>query len=144
MAESANPKTVWAPFGAFSQLVVAGTGRTVYLKGQVALDAHGEIVGEGDMAAQVRQVLANIEALLEAVGGRMSDIVSLVQHTTDIQAFMAAGAVRQTFFAPPFPVTTTVEVSALYDPRLMIEITAIAEVPVERYRPVDGAMPLHG
>ncbi|MDJ0896499.1 MAG: RidA family protein [Alphaproteobacteria bacterium] len=134
MIQSFNPPGVWSPFGAFSMGVVQGNGRIVYLKGQVALDADGEIVGRGDMKAQVRKTLENIEAVLDHVGGRMSDIVSLTQFVTDIDAFMAAGSVRQEFFASPYPVTTTVEVSRLYDAELLVEITAIAEVPTERFK----------
>ena len=51
---------------------------------------------------------------------------------------METGKVRQEFFAPPFPVTTTVEVSSLYDPRLMVEITAIAEIPWARFKNPSG------
>lgn len=54
MAESYNPDNVWAPFGAFSIVVLQGTGQIVHLKGQVALDASGAIIGAGDMRAQVR------------------------------------------------------------------------------------------
>ncbi len=138
MAKSFNPPGVWAPFGAFSMGVVQGQGQTVYLKGQVALDPEGKVVGRGDMPAQLRQVLENIQAVLAHVGGTMADIVSLTQYVTDIEAFMASGAIRQTFFAEPYPVTTTVEVSRLYDPDLMVEITAIAEVPRDRFRAPGG------
>jgi len=144
MAKSFNPDTVWAPFGAFSQSVISGSGKTVYLKGQVALDRDGNIVGEGDMQTQVTQVLENIQTILASMNGQMSDIVSLQQFTTDIGAFMQAGQVRATFFKPPFPVTTTLEVSALYDPRLLIEITAIAEIPSDRFQHPDGAVEMHG
>ena len=143
MAKSFDPPDVWAPFGAFSQAVIGGEGRTVYLKGQVALDADGEIVGEGDMAAQVGQVLRNVAAILDGMGGRMSDIVSLQQFTTDIQAFMGCGAVRARFFVAPFPVTTTLEVSSLYDPRLLVEITGIAEIPIDRFAMPDIAVEKH-
>ena len=64
----------------------------------------------------------------------MTDVISLTQHTTDIEAFMACGDIRQTFFRGPYPVTTTIEVSRLYRPDIMVEITAIAEVPHARYR----------
>lgn len=144
MAQSYNPPNVWRPFGAFSQAVIAGGGRTVYLKGQVALSAQGEIVGEGDMAAQVTQVLGNISDILASMGGRMSDILSLQQFTTDIQAFMGCGEVRAGFFATPYPVTTTLEVAALYDPRLLIEITGIAEIPLERFVLPKDAEEMHG
>lgn len=144
MAESFNPDEVWAPFGAFSQLVIGGEGRNVYLKGQVALDRAGEIVGPGDMRAQVRQVLDNISNLLSSVGGRMSDIVSLTQYTTNIAEFMNAGDIRKAYFAPPYPVTTTVQVARLYDESLLVEITAIAEIPISRFREPRGAKTMHG
>lgn len=134
MIESFNPPNVWPPFGAFSMGVVQGDGRIVHLKGQVSLDPHGRIVGKGDMKRQVRQTLDNIKEVLDHVGGSMADIISLAHYVTDIKQFMAAGAVRSEYFAEPFPVTTTVEISSLYDPDLMVEITAIAEVPSERFR----------
>jgi enamine deaminase RidA (YjgF/YER057c/UK114 family) len=64
----------------------------------------------------------------------MHDVLSLTQYTTNIAAFMAAGDIRHTFFAAPYPVTTTVEVARLYDPALLVEIAAIAEVPKERFK----------
>ncbi|MEM7710192.1 MAG: RidA family protein [Pseudomonadota bacterium] len=144
MAHSFDPPSVWKPFGTFSQSVTSGTGRTVYLKGQVALDPAGQVVGEDDMPAQVERTLRNISDVLAAMGGRMSDIVSLQQFTTDIQAFMRAGEIRAAFFTAPFPVTTTLEVSSLYDPRLLVEIAGIAEIPLERFRLPDDARSLHG
>jgi len=95
------------------------------------------------MAAQVTQVLENISNILGAMGGRMSDIVSLQQFTTDIQAFMSCGEARARFFNAPYPVTTTLEVSALYDPRLLVEITAIAEIPLNRFKMPETAQEKH-
>jgi 2-iminobutanoate/2-iminopropanoate deaminase len=132
--DSFNPPGVWSPFGAFSMGVVQGEGQVVYLKGQVALDADGRVVGKGDMRAQAEQVLENIKVVLAAVGGEMSDIVSLTQFVTDIEAFMGVGEVRSAYFSEPYPVTTTVEISRLYDADLMVEITAIAEIPRDRFR----------
>jgi len=133
MAESFNPDDIWAPFGAFSMMTLQGNGQIVHLKGQVALDQSGQVVGPDDMRVQVRQVLINIRTALESIGGRMSDILSLTHFTTDIASFMQTGDIRQEFFSDPFPVTTTVEVAALYNPALVIEITAIAEIPQDRY-----------
>lgn len=143
MAKSFDPPNVWTPFGAFSQSVISGDGQTVYLKGQVALNFDGQIVGDGDMAAQVAQVLRNISNVLGAMGGKMSDIVSLQQFTTDIQAFMRCGEVRSSFFQAPYPVTTTLEVSSLYDPRLLVEITSIAEIPLDRFIMPETAQEKH-
>lgn len=134
MAQFFNPPDIWQPFGAFSMAAAPGSGQLVHLKGQVALDRDGQVVGAGDMRAQVRQTLENIKTVLASLGGTMADVISLTHYTTDIDAFMAAGDIRAAFFTAPFPVTTTVQVARLYDPALLIEITAIAEVPVERFR----------
>ena len=104
------------------------------MKGQVSLDQNGEVVGANEMRAQVRKVLENIRDVLGAMGGRMSDIVSLVHYAVDIEQFMATGDIRREFFTAPFPVTTTVEVRRLYRPDLMIEITAVAEIPRDRFQ----------
>ena len=144
MAESHDPDALWSPFGAFSMMVLRGQGQVVDLKGQVALDKAGAVVGKNDMLVQVRQVLTNIQTGLADVGGRMSDIISLTHYTTDIKSFMRSGDIRAEFFATPFPVTTTVEVASLYDPDLLIEITATAEIPTDRFvRPV-GRRSMHG
>lgn len=144
MAMSFDPPEIWSPFGAFSQTVIAGDGRLVFLKGQVALGKDGQVIGENDIAMQVEKVLVNIATSLSALGGRMSDVVSLQQFTTDIQAFMTCSDIRSRFFHPPFPVTTTVEVSSLYDPRLMVEITTIAEIPSDRFKLPAAAKEMHG
>jgi enamine deaminase RidA (YjgF/YER057c/UK114 family) len=64
----------------------------------------------------------------------MRDIVSLTHYVTDIEAFMKTRDIRQEFFAEPYPVTTTVQVVRLYDVDLVVEITAIAEIPRDRFR----------
>jgi 2-iminobutanoate/2-iminopropanoate deaminase len=134
MAERFNPAEVWKPFGAFAMGAVQGEGHVVYVKGQVALDKDGRVVGKGDMRAQVRKTLENIRAILRSVGGDLGDVFSLTHYATDIDAFMKTGDVRKEFFAEPYPVTTTVQVTRLYDPDIWIEITAIAEIPRERFR----------
>lgn len=134
MAEFFDPPGIWRPFGPFSLVAVQGEGRIVHLKGQVALDREGKIVGAGDMRLQVRQVLENIRTVLAGLGGEMRDILSLTQYTTDVAAFIAASDIRRGFFAAPYPVTTTVEVARLYDPALMVETAAVAEIPLARFQ----------
>ena len=134
MAESVDSPDIWAPFGAFSMAVLQGAGQVVWLKGQVALDQAGKLVGPGDMRAQLRQVLENLKAVLANLGGEMGDMISLTHYTTDIEQFMAAGDIRRGYFSPPYPVTTTVQIARLYDPALLIEIAGVAEIPVERCR----------
>jgi len=75
MAKTAyNPETMRHPFGIFSNLTVAGPGRLCCISGQVAVDVQGNLVGQGDIRAQTRQVLENIKAALAAVGGTMDDV----------------------------------------------------------------------
>ncbi|MBX2868665.1 MAG: RidA family protein [Acidiferrobacterales bacterium] len=132
--KSYNPDGVWKPFGAFSIAVAQGSGKIVHLKGQVSLDEQGNIVGEGNIEAQVEKVLENMQAVLSSFGGRMEDLYTLTHHVTNIEAFMRTGHIRTRYFQPPYPVTTTVEVSRLYHPALMVEITGSAEIPLDRYK----------
>ena len=134
MTHRVNPPGVWSPFGAFSMAVIQGAGQVVHLKGQVALDVEGHVVANGDMRGQTRKTLENIRAVLAAMGGRMEDVVSLTHYVTDIDAFMTTGDIRREFFGEPYPVTTTVQVVRLYHPDLVVEITAIAEIPRDRFR----------
>ena len=131
--KSYNPSNIWKPFGAFSMVVAQGSGQVLHLKGQVSLDSEGTVIGEGDIELQVETTLKNIETVLANFGGRMEDIYSLTHHVTDIDSFMTTGHVRNKFFSEPFPITTTVEVSRLYHPELLVEITASAEIPTDRY-----------
>ena len=130
---SFNPASVWKPFGAFSQAVVQGSGKIIHLKGQVPLDVEGNIVGEGNIEIQVEKVLENIHSIVSCFGGRMEDIFSLTHYVTNIDEFMTTGHIRTKHFKSPYPVTTTVEVSHLYHPELMVEITSSAEIPMDRY-----------
>jgi 2-iminobutanoate/2-iminopropanoate deaminase len=134
VVDAFNPPDLWQPFGPFSQIAVQGDGRIVHLKGQVALDRDGRMVGAGDMRAQLQQVLENIRIALASVGGEIGDILSLTNYVTDMDAFLAAGDIRRAFFALPYPVTTTVEVSRLYDRALLVEVSVIAEIPAMRFR----------
>ena len=129
---SFNPASVWKPFGAFSQAVVQGSGKIIHLKGQVPLDVEGNIVGEGNIEIQVEKALENIHSILLCFGGRMEDIFSLTHYVTNIDEFMTTGHIRKKHFKSPYPVTTTVEVSHLYHPELMVEITSSAEIPMDR------------
>ena len=134
MVDACNPPNLWQPFGPFSQVAIQGDGRVVHLKGQVALDRDGHIVGAGDMRAQLRQVLENIRTALASVGGEMGDILSMTNYVVDMDAFLAAGDIRRAVLSEPFPVTTTVAVARLYDRALLVEISAIAEIPLSRFK----------
>jgi len=98
----------------------------IFLSGQLARDADGKLVGEGDMAEQTRQCIRNMRTVLEAAGGTLEDIVSIVVYTTDMRAFKEIVAAREEFFVAKLPTSTIVEVNHLADPGLMIEFQATA------------------
>src|SRR5476651_1972366 len=76
LKEFLNPKTLLSPRG-YSHVVKVNRGTIVYIAGQVACDASGKLVGEGDIEAQVEQVFRNLKLAVEAAGGTMADIVKL-------------------------------------------------------------------
>jgi len=98
----------------------------IFLSGQLSRDANGNLVGSGDMAEQTRQAIRNMQTVLQAAGGSLSDIVSIVVYTTDIRQFKEIVAARVEFFNDKLPTSTIVEVNHLADPGLLIEFQAIA------------------
>jgi 2-iminobutanoate/2-iminopropanoate deaminase len=124
-----NPKLP-APMrgGAYSSGVEAPSGRTVYVSGQVAFDAEGKVIGEGDIKAQTETVLEHVKTVVEEAGGGMEDIVKVTVFITDMGLYDQIHEVRRRYFEEPFPASSMVEVSALIDPRLLIEIEAVAVI----------------
>jgi 2-iminobutanoate/2-iminopropanoate deaminase len=100
----------------------------IFLSGQLARDAEGNLVGVGDMAEQTRQCIRNMHTVLEAAGASLADIVSVVVYTTDIRQFREIVGARSEFFVDKLPTSTIVEVNHLADPGLMIEFQAIAAI----------------
>ena len=112
----------------YSHVVVVQEARkTIYVAGQLARDPQGNVVGKGDMAAQIRQTCENIKAALGAAGATMADIVKTNTYVTDIQEYFKHVGVRMPYF-PSLPTSTTVEVRALAHPDLLVEIEVIAAV----------------
>lgn len=101
-------------------------GDTIYVSGQVAYNAAGQLVGEGDMQVQVRQVFQNIKEILAAAGADMRDIIKINTYITDQSKFMDMLAVRKEIFGNNPPASTAVVVAGLAFPGLLIEVEAIA------------------
>ncbi len=77
-------------------------GDTLYVSGHVAVDASGNVVGEGDCEVQTRQVMANIQAVVKAVGGSMDNVVKITCFLTDVANYPAYSKVRaETFTSNP-------------------------------------------
>lgn len=100
-------------------------GPLVYTSGQVAWNADQEIVGVGDPAAQTRQVLENVSAVLREGGATLADVMKCNVYLSDIRHFQAMNDVFAEFFPTDPPARTTVE-ARLATPEMLVEIEAIA------------------
>ena len=124
-----SPK-VSTPRGIMSLGVKVPVGHLVFVSGQVARNAQGETVGKGDIKAQTRQTLENIKSILESAGATMDDIVKVGVYVTNVEEqYSAVHEVRAEYFKQDYPASTLVEVSALAQKDLLIEIEAIAVIP---------------
>jgi enamine deaminase RidA (YjgF/YER057c/UK114 family) len=109
-------------------VTVSGTGKMVFVAGQLARDANGKLVGKGDMRAQIQQVGENIKTGLEAAGATLADIVKTNTFVTNYEEYSKHGDMRARYFGPATPTSTTVQISRLADPDAMVEIEAIAVI----------------
>ena len=111
--------------GTYSQAVRAGS--TVYLSGQIPLVPETMEMVEGDMEAQVRRVFDNLQAVAEAAGGSLADVVKLNVFLTDLSHFPLVNEVMADYFSQPYPARAAVGVAAL--PRNAgVEMDAVLEL----------------
>ena len=103
-------------------------GDTVYVSGTVAWGEDGSFVGEGDVYAQAKQALLNIETALKQAGALLRDVVRTRIYLTDIDRWEEAARAHAEAFAAVKPAATMVEVSRLADARMLVEIEAVAVV----------------
>jgi enamine deaminase RidA (YjgF/YER057c/UK114 family) len=113
----------------YSQVATVSSGRIIFIAGQVALDVNGEVVGQGDIQVQARQVFENLRAALHYVGGSFRDVIKLNSYFIDISALGSFRAVRDDYvnLANP-PVSTAVEVARLFRPEFLLEVEAVAVI----------------
>jgi enamine deaminase RidA (YjgF/YER057c/UK114 family) len=126
--EEKNLNMPWEKEYGYSQAVKVSD--TIYLSGQISHDDKGEIVGVGDVEAQMRQAYANIKKLLAEYGAGMENIVDETWFVTDIEAAsVAAVKVRKEIFSgTPVTALTVVQIERLAFPELLIEIKCVARV----------------
>jgi len=103
-------------------------GDTLYVSGQIAVDDAGNIVGEGDCEAQSRQVMANVKAVVKAVGGSMDNVVKITCFLTDVANYPAYSKVRAETFPSSPPASSTVIVAGLVRPELLVEVEAVVHL----------------
>ena len=121
-----NPPGLSAPRG-YTHVVDVPAGRTLYIAGQVAFDAQGNVVGKGDIRAQTEQVFRNLKTALESAGASFTDVVKLNWYVRDMSHLVVYRDVREQFLGSgPRPASTLVEVKGLALDDLLIEIEAIA------------------
>ena len=123
--EFINPSTIHDTGGRYTHIVKSGN--TVFIAGQIGLDVAGNLVGEGDIEAQTRQVLVNLEAAVQAAGGKKEDIMCINTYILTRDDLPGLRKALQGFFDPT-PANTLLIVSGLARPELLVEIEAKAIV----------------
>jgi enamine deaminase RidA (YjgF/YER057c/UK114 family) len=115
---------VAAPAGHYSHGIIT-SGRLLFVAGQVALDDNGNLVGASDAAAQARQVLINLQRVIESAGATMGDVARTTVYLTRLEDRAPVAGVRAEFFPSPPPANTLLVVSSLAQPEFLVEIDAI-------------------
>lgn len=110
----------------YSHVVITDRRRLVFISGQLSKDAQGNIVGKGDIRAQIRQVGENLRLALAAAGATLDDVVKSNTYVTDYELYVANADLRDEILGATLPTSTTVEIKRLSHPDCLIEIDAIA------------------
>jgi enamine deaminase RidA (YjgF/YER057c/UK114 family) len=126
-----SPRGLTKPAGYTQVVVVAQPSKLIYVSGQTSRNASGELVGKGDLRAQVTQVMENLKSALTAAGATMADIVKLNYYVVNLKADQVPiiREVRGKYLSMEHPpAATLIGVTALAQEDLMIEVEAIAAV----------------
>ena len=123
-----NPWSWQDAFGFVQANEVSGAKRTVICSGQTSVDASGAPQHPGDMAAQIRLAVDNVETVLRHAGLALSNVVRLNYYTTDVDRFREAAPVglRRLAEARCRPASTLLGVARLFHPAILVEIEATA------------------
>ncbi|MFE5401344.1 RidA family protein [Streptomyces sp. NPDC056580] len=129
--ERVNPPELSPPAG-FSHAVVATGTRVVFLAGQTALDAAGEVTGD-TLVEQFEKALANLLTALRAAGGTPADLARVTVYTTDVAGYRAdarrLGRVWRESAGRDYPAMAVVQVVRLWDERALVELDGFAVLP---------------
>ncbi len=135
MTRRVSSGAIWEPVVGYSRAVAAGD--FIFVSGCTSID--GAEFLPGDAYAQTTQAIANVRSALETLGASLADVVRTRIYVTDIGRFEEYGRAHGEAFAGIMPATSMVQIGALIDPRMLVEVEAIA------YKPgggsADGASP---
>lgn len=129
--EFINPPAL-NPTNGFTHVVTATGGKAVYVSGQVSVNEKAEVVGKGDMRAQVERTFENLKVALAAAGATFKDVVKITYYVVDLKPEHVPHIreVRKKYLdATNPPASTLVGVAALVVPDWMVEIEVVAVVP---------------
>lgn len=121
-----------APGNGYTHAVVVSPGKLVFISGQVAQNAQGQLVGKGDLKAQTGQVFENLKTALAAAGSSFEHVVKITWFIRDYkpEALAVVREVRNRYVNPTAPpASSLVGVAALFQPDYLIEVEAVAVVP---------------
>lgn len=116
----------WEDIVGYSRAVRVGS--RIYLTGTTAIDEKSELVGVGDAYRQTVQIIHNIERALKQAGATLENVVRTRMFVTDIRRWEEYGRAHREFFGKIRPCATMIEVRALIDPQMLIEIEVEAEL----------------
>ena len=131
VSKQAEPAIVGPPCAASpptTKVALRDGGHWVVVAGQVARDAAGDVVGKGDLRAQIEQVGKNVNACLDAGGATVKDIVFTVSYVTHPAEFDKYTDLRERYFGPASPKSATVPIPQLADPDFLVQVEAFAAV----------------
>jgi enamine deaminase RidA (YjgF/YER057c/UK114 family) len=117
---------VWEPIVGYSRAVAAGD--FVFVTGCTSIDG-AEFVHPGDAYAQTAQAIANIRSALGKLGVTLADVVRTRIYVTDISRWEEYGRAHGEAFGETMPATSMIQVSGLMDPRMLVEVEAVAYKP---------------
>ncbi|MEE8472070.1 MAG: RidA family protein [Dehalococcoidia bacterium] len=121
-----QPDTVSKPGGTYSQGVKVTGDTMVFVAGQTSVNAAGEIVGIGDMRAQMKQVHENVKAILEAAGASFANVVKTTIYVTDVDEYRKNSDIRREYLKDYFPPSTMVGISRLARTEFLVEMEVTA------------------
>ena len=116
---------------AYTPAVSVGAGTTIYVSGQVSQDANGNLVGEGNLAAQTEQVYRNLQTALTAAGASFADVVKINTYVVEYKPEYrdVLNRIRSRYVAADHPpASTLIGVQALARPGFLVEVEAVAVV----------------